>query len=189
VRLSDPSALCLWVYILVALEDRLSCGILVSLGPPPRWLGGSRGVVARVVLVLGHLLMICEGCCAFPGGAPKATLVNCSCHWATSFAVGSCGALGELGFGLPISHWTTRCRSTQRGLACRQAREPWEKNLVFILCMIGFVPVIGHHILWLVHPLRGGMKIISSPFTFPQTTCNKLFSVISCESLFLSLLV
>jgi hypothetical protein len=36
--------------------------------------------VARVVLVLGHLPVICEGCCAFPGGAPKATLVNCSCH-------------------------------------------------------------------------------------------------------------
>jgi hypothetical protein len=25
-----------------------------------------------------------EGSCAFPGGASKATLVNCSCHWATS---------------------------------------------------------------------------------------------------------
>jgi hypothetical protein len=22
----------------------------------------------------------CEGSCAFPGGAPKATLVNCLCH-------------------------------------------------------------------------------------------------------------
>jgi hypothetical protein len=27
--------------------------------------------VARVVLVLGHLPVICEGCCVFPGGAPK----------------------------------------------------------------------------------------------------------------------
>jgi hypothetical protein len=43
--------------------------------------------VARVVLVLGHLPVICEGCCAFPGGAPKATLVNCSCHLATSLVV------------------------------------------------------------------------------------------------------
>jgi hypothetical protein len=26
----------------------------------------------------------CEGSCAFPSGVPKATLVYCSCHWATS---------------------------------------------------------------------------------------------------------
>jgi hypothetical protein len=36
--------------------------------------------VARVVLVLGHLPVIFEGCCAFTNGAPKATLVNCACH-------------------------------------------------------------------------------------------------------------
>jgi hypothetical protein len=60
--------------------------------------------VVRVVLVLSHLPVICEGYYVFPGGAPKATLVNCSYHWATSLAVGSCSALGELGFGLSISH-------------------------------------------------------------------------------------
>jgi hypothetical protein len=112
-------------------------------------------------LFLATSRWFCEGCCAFPGGASKATLVNCSCHWVISLAVGSYGALGEFGFGLPISYRTTRCRSTQRGLVCRQAREPQEKNLVFILCMIGFLPVIDHHILWLVHPLRDGIKIIS----------------------------
>jgi hypothetical protein len=40
---------------------------------------------------------------------------------------------------------------------------------MFILCMIGFLPVIGHHILGLVHPLRGGIKITYLSFTFRQT--------------------
>jgi hypothetical protein len=71
--------------------------------------------VARVVLVLGHLPVICEGCCVFSSGASKATLVNCSCHLVTSLAVGSCGALEELDFGLPISRRTTKWWSTQRG--------------------------------------------------------------------------
>jgi hypothetical protein len=30
------------------------------------------------VIVLGHLLVIVRGSCAFPGGAPKATLVDCA---------------------------------------------------------------------------------------------------------------
>jgi hypothetical protein len=55
---------------------------------------------------------------------------------------------------------------------------------MFILCMIGFLPVIGHHILGLVHPLRGGIKITYLSFTFRQTSCNKLFSVISFENLY-----
>jgi hypothetical protein len=101
--------------------------------PPPGWLGAARGLWQELVIVLGHLQWSCEGCCAFLDGAPKATQVDCSCHWATSLAVGSCGALGELGCGLPISCQTTRCRLTQRRLACRQAREPREKILVFIL--------------------------------------------------------
>jgi hypothetical protein len=71
--------------------------------------------VAIVVLVFCHLLVICEGCCVFPGGAPKATLVNCLCHCVTSLAVGSCGALGKLGFGLLISRQTMKWWSTQRG--------------------------------------------------------------------------
>jgi hypothetical protein len=36
--------------------------------------------MGRVVLVISHLPVIGEGCCAFPGGVPKATLVNCSYH-------------------------------------------------------------------------------------------------------------
>jgi hypothetical protein len=89
---------------LVGTWVSIGCGILVTLGGC-RHLDGLEAAeeLWQVVLVLGHLPVICEGCCAFPGGAPKATLVNCSCHWVTSLAVGSCGALGELGFRLPIS--------------------------------------------------------------------------------------
>ena len=35
--------------------------------------------------------------------------------------------------GTPLSHRTTKCWLTQRGLACRQAREPREKNLVSLV--------------------------------------------------------
>jgi hypothetical protein len=48
--------------------------------PPPRRFGGNGGVVARVVLVLGHLPVTCERCCAFLGEASKTTIVNCPCH-------------------------------------------------------------------------------------------------------------
>jgi hypothetical protein len=58
------------------------CGILVSLGGCCH-LGGMEAAeefVARVVFVHGYLPVICEECCVFPGGAPKATLVDCACH-------------------------------------------------------------------------------------------------------------
>jgi hypothetical protein len=82
----------------------------------------------------------------------------------------------------PLSRRTTKCWSTQWGLACRQAREPQEKNLVLILCMIGFLLVIDLHILWLVHPLRGGI-ITLSPHLHSCKVLGKLFSVTSLESL------
>ena len=46
-------------------------------------------------------------------------------------------------------------------VACRQAREPREKNLVAPLCLlIGFLSVIGlHNIVIGSSPLRGGIKI------------------------------
>ena len=45
-------------------------------------------------------------------------------------------------------------------VACRQAREPREKNLVSPLCLlIGFLPVIGlHNIVIGSSPLLGGIK-------------------------------
>jgi hypothetical protein len=60
---------------------------------------------------------------------------------------------------IPISHRTTWCRGTQRGLACRQAREPRDKSCVsIVLDQLDFIPVIGYfigylgiHFSWLNH--------------------------------------
>jgi hypothetical protein len=133
-----------------------------------RAFGGSEGVVARVVLVLGHLPVICEGCCVFPGEAPKTTLVNCSCHWVTSLAVGCCGALGELDFGLPISRRTTKWWSTQRERSVLAST--WtsgEKLCVSIVIdSLDFFWWLVFILLWLVHPRRDGIKITYLSFTF-----------------------
>jgi hypothetical protein len=48
--------------------------------PPHRWLGAVEGLWQELVIILGHLPVIVRGSCAFPGGAPKATLVNCVCY-------------------------------------------------------------------------------------------------------------
>jgi hypothetical protein len=65
--------------------------------------------MARVVLVLGHLPVICERCCAFLGGVPKATLVNLDCQLAAE----------------------PRSGGRHNGdIVCRQARESREKNCV-----------------------------------------------------------
>jgi hypothetical protein len=50
----------------------------------PRRLGAVEELCQELVIVLGHLPVIMRGSCASPGGAPKATLVECTCHWATS---------------------------------------------------------------------------------------------------------
>jgi hypothetical protein len=150
----------------------------------PRQLWAAEELWQELVIILGHLPVIVRGSCAFLGGVPKATLVDCSCHWATSlvgwfFAVSKCV---DKVIATPLSRRTTKCWSTQRGLACQQAREPREKNLVFILCMIGFLLVIDLHILWLVHPLCGGI-ITLSPHLHSCKVVGKLFNVISLESL------
>jgi hypothetical protein len=69
--------------------------------------------VARVVLVLGHLSVICEGCCAFPGGAPKATLIITRVIKLPHLWVGSYGVheLDEVR-ATPLSRRTTKCWST-----------------------------------------------------------------------------
>jgi hypothetical protein len=62
---------------------------------------------------------------------------------------------------IPISHRTTWCRGTQRGLACQQAREPRDKSSIsivfdqldFILVIDYFFGHLGIHFGWLnLHP-------------------------------------
>jgi hypothetical protein len=47
---------------------------------PPRRLEAADELWQELVIVLGHLPVIVRGSCAFPSGALKATLVDCSCH-------------------------------------------------------------------------------------------------------------
>jgi hypothetical protein len=67
-----------WLH-LVALGDRCGYEFLVTLSSC-RHLDG----LDVLVIVHGWLQWSCEGSCAFSDRAPKATLVHCSCHWATS---------------------------------------------------------------------------------------------------------
>jgi hypothetical protein len=120
------------------------------------WMGGcSVGKQGRepntpLVIVLGHLQMIVRGSYAFPGGAPKATLVDCECHWATSLVCRSCGVqrVDEVR-ATPLSRRTTKCWSTQQGLACRQAREPRPHSIV--IDSLDFSRWLVFILLWLVH--------------------------------------
>jgi hypothetical protein len=65
----------------------------------------------------------------------------------------------------PLSRRTTKCWSTQQGLACRQACEPWEK----IGCLLPFniLPVIDWYSYcdWFISR-RGGMITSLSPLLF-----------------------
>jgi hypothetical protein len=88
--------------------------------------------------------------------------------------VGSCGVqrVDEVR-ATPLSRRTTKCWSTQRGLACRQAHKSWEKNRLSLA--IWYSPsdwLI--FILWLVHPSTRRYNHLTLSITFPQTSCNKL---------------
>jgi hypothetical protein len=48
--------------------------------PPPRRLRAVEELWYEFVIILGHLLVIVRGSCAFTGEAPKATLVDYVCY-------------------------------------------------------------------------------------------------------------
>jgi hypothetical protein len=157
----------LW-FIFVALGDCCNCGFLITLGDCRHldgwWIVDWWGDL--VIVSTPNQEVICDGLLWFPGGVPNSNSSGLLVSFNFSSLVGSCGAYWEARCVIPISHRTTWCRGTQRRLACRQARESREKNLVFILCMIGFLPMIDHHILWLVHSLSGDIKITYLSFSF-----------------------
>jgi hypothetical protein len=126
------------------------------------------------------------GVLCLPGGAPKATLVNCSCHWVTSLAVDSYSALGELGFGLPISHRTMKWWSTQWGHSVLASTWTSVEKLcvTFVINYLDFSRWLVFILLWLVYFSTRWYKDHKPLFYIPQTSCNKLFSVISFENLF-----
>jgi hypothetical protein len=152
-----------WVWV---ISSAFACEFASSWHLGEHWLRDS--CYSWWLLILVHLPVICEGCCVFPSGAPKATLVNCLCHWVTSLVVGSCGALGELGFDCQLAA-KPRSGSRHNGdVACWQAREPWEKNYVSPLWLISWISPVdwsSYYCDWFI-PRRGGIKITYLSFTF-----------------------
>jgi hypothetical protein len=125
-----------WLY-LVALGDRCGYGVLVTLCgchhldglEQRRNCGKSWWLFLAISWWLWGVLV------PSPGRAQKTTLVDCACHWATSLVSR---------FLRCPSGRTTKCWSTQRGLACWQAHKPREKIMCLHCdCFIGFLPVIG----------------------------------------------
>ena len=87
-------------------------------------------VERRLMIVSGSDRGDCEGSCAFTGGEPKGNssglLVSLS-YLTCGYVLAVSNYVDEVR-ATPLNRRTTKCWSTQRGLACRQAREPWEKN-------------------------------------------------------------
>ena len=145
------------------------------------------GASAYVGDCLWSAPVIVRGLTPSPVESHKVALVNCSCHWVTSL-------MGRFLWHLlwwtrcviPISCQTTECWSTQRGLACRQAHEPREGNHVSFL-WLDFSLWLVVIILWLVHSSTRWYNHPTHSITFLQTSCSKLFSVASFESLLCSL--
>jgi hypothetical protein len=140
----------------------------------------SSGDPARVGDCSWPALVILWRCCAFPGGAPKATLVNYSCHWATSLVgrflrcphvgQGSCYTsavepqvlVDTTGTSVPASTWTSR-----------------ENSCVHLV--INWYSPSGWSSCWLIgpSPLRRYKDFIFS-FTFPQNSVISSLVYLAC---------
>jgi hypothetical protein len=102
--------------------------------------------------------LVVRGCCGSSMERRIPTLGNARVG-PSHHLVGSCGTFWEARCVILISHRTTWCKGTQRGLACQQAREPRDKSYVLIVFdQLDFIPVIGYfidylgiHFGWLNH--------------------------------------
>ena len=142
----------------------------------------SGGASARVGDSSWSAPMIVRGFAPSPTKSLKVALVNCSCHWATSL-------MGRF-LQCPIV-WM---RFVQHLLAAKppsvglhngdvaywQAREPREKNWLSLAHWYSTGD-------WLVHSSTRQYNHLSHSFTFPHTSCSKLFSVARIVSLLCSL--
>jgi hypothetical protein len=80
----------------------------------------------------------CKGSCTFPDEAPQGSfsglLVSLS-YLTYSYVLAMSNCVDEVR-GTPLSYRATRCWSTQWGLACREAREPQEKNCLSLAYLV-----------------------------------------------------
>jgi len=143
--------LLVWLH-LVALRNRFGYDFLVTLGDCRHLMAwSSGGALARVGDCSWSSPSDCEEFCAFSGGAPKATLVDCTCYWATSLAGRFLRYLSEDEVrATPLSRRTTKCWLTQCGRSVLASTWALGENLyVHLLWLIGFLLVIGlYYIDW-----------------------------------------
>ena len=147
-----------WLH-LVALGDRFGYGFLITLGGCHHLDGleQRRSMWHELMIVRGHLTVIVRGLVPSPTESRKVTLVDCSCHWVTSL-VGwflRCPSEDEV-HATPLSRRTTKCWSTQQGRSVSASTWTLGENCVSLLWLfIGFVPVIGLHIIdWFISSTR-----------------------------------
>ena len=140
--------------------------------PPPRWLGAAEEDWHELVIIRGHLWWL-RGFVPSPAERWKVTLVDCSCHWVTSLVGRFLRRHLLARCVIPISRQTTKWLSTQRGLACWQAREPREKILVSLVWLEFSQWLDWLHIDWFI-PRHGGIITLLTPLHFLQTSCQAL---------------
>jgi hypothetical protein len=133
--------------------------------PSPRWLGIVEEHWHELVIVLAISRWFVRGSWPFPSGEPKSTLVNCSCYWVT-LTSGSFLRRPSVGLAwCQLAHEPPSVWSTQWGLACRQAREPREKNRVSH-CLHWHSPGVHWYSYWLIDL---SPRPVKSPYTLVFT--------------------
>jgi hypothetical protein len=153
----------LW-FNFVALGGDCNCWFLITLGDCRHldgwcwidWWGDLVIVSApnQGEFVRGHCGSSAE--CLIP------TLVDCSCRWVTALVCWFLRCLAGRGLRASTEE-PPRCWSTQRGLACRQASEPREKNKLCHLLSSGALDwLIDIYIVGIIYLVIGNI-IYSSP--------------------------
>jgi hypothetical protein len=97
--------------------------------PPPRRLRAMEENRHELVIVRGHVPVIVRDLVPSPAEYRKVTLVDCLCHWVASLVGRFLRHHLLARYVTLISRRTTKCWSTQQGLAYQQVCEPREKNL------------------------------------------------------------
>jgi hypothetical protein len=132
--------------------------------PPPRQLGVAKELWQELVIVLGHLPVICEGFLCLPRRSVKGNSSGLRVSFKLPHLwVGSCDVHGlDEVRATPLSRQTTSVGQHNGDVACRQARESRKKNTC-VSCHLVFSWSIDWLLSWwLGHPLRGGITIFTS---------------------------
>ena len=154
----NPSALLEWLHL-----EALGIRVVLRISLVTWWLLPPRRLEQRWRIDTSWWLFMaissdCKGSCTFPGGVPKGN----SSKLLMSLSYLTCGMVLAVSYRVdkvcetPLSHRTTKCWSTQRGRSVLASTWTSRENRLSLFFVI--LPVIGYiFILWLVHPLHGGI--------------------------------